>query len=74
MAEQVNQRIESTINELEQMRRTGLYDEEEIRFALHLNYIYTYFVCNYQNPGFGFPGFYSDTTNISLLYFKTLET
>ncbi|XP_073947394.1 U3 small nucleolar RNA-associated protein 6 homolog [Choristoneura fumiferana] len=31
MAEQVNKRIEDTINELEQMRRTGLYDEEEIR-------------------------------------------
>ncbi|XP_047993663.1 U3 small nucleolar RNA-associated protein 6 homolog [Leguminivora glycinivorella] len=31
MAEQVNQRIEDMINELEQMRRTGLYDEDEIR-------------------------------------------
>lgn len=34
MAEQVNKRIEDTINELEQMRRTGLYDDEEIRSAL----------------------------------------
>ncbi|CAB3259655.1 unnamed protein product [Arctia plantaginis] len=31
MAEQVNQRIEDMINELEQMRRTELYDDEEIR-------------------------------------------
>uniref|UniRef100_A0A1E1WCU7 U3 small nucleolar RNA-associated protein 6 homolog n=1 Tax=Pectinophora gossypiella TaxID=13191 RepID=A0A1E1WCU7_PECGO len=31
MAEQVNQRIEDMINELEQMRRTNLYDEEEIK-------------------------------------------
>lgn len=32
MAEQVNQRIEETINELEQMRRTCLYNDEEIRY------------------------------------------
>ncbi|XP_075978746.1 U3 small nucleolar RNA-associated protein 6 homolog [Anticarsia gemmatalis] len=31
MAEQVNQRIEDMINELEQMRRTDLYDDEEIK-------------------------------------------
>ncbi|XP_063828068.1 U3 small nucleolar RNA-associated protein 6 homolog [Ostrinia nubilalis] len=31
MAEQVNQRIENMINELEQMRRTNLFDDEEIR-------------------------------------------
>ncbi|XP_053606153.1 U3 small nucleolar RNA-associated protein 6 homolog [Plodia interpunctella] len=31
MAEQVNQRIELMINELEQMRRTNLFDDEEIR-------------------------------------------
>ncbi|KAJ2944216.1 hypothetical protein O0L34_g18195 [Tuta absoluta] len=31
MAEQVNQRIEEMINELEQMRRTNLYTEEEIK-------------------------------------------
>ncbi|XP_026732506.1 U3 small nucleolar RNA-associated protein 6 homolog [Trichoplusia ni] len=31
MAEQVNQRIEGMINELEQMRRTDLYDDEEIK-------------------------------------------
>ncbi|KAM3960767.1 U3 small nucleolar RNA-associated protein 6 homolog [Aphomia sociella] len=31
MAEQVNQRIEDMINELEQMRRTNLFDDEEIR-------------------------------------------
>lgn len=31
MAEQVNQRIEEMINELEQMRRTQLYDDEEIK-------------------------------------------
>lgn len=31
MAEQVNQRIEDMINELEQMRRTELYDDEEIK-------------------------------------------
>ncbi|VVC96344.1 unnamed protein product, partial [Leptidea sinapis] len=31
MAELVNQRIEATINELEQMRRTELYDDEELR-------------------------------------------
>lgn len=31
MAELVNQRIEDMINELEQMRRTELYSEEEIR-------------------------------------------
>ncbi|KAF9411362.1 hypothetical protein HW555_009809 [Spodoptera exigua] len=31
MAEQVNQRIEDMINELEQMRRTQMYDDEEIK-------------------------------------------
>lgn len=31
MAEQVNQRIEDMINELEQMRRTQLFDDEEIK-------------------------------------------
>lgn len=31
MAELVNQRIENMINELEQMRRTNLYDNEEIK-------------------------------------------
>ncbi|XP_041986309.1 U3 small nucleolar RNA-associated protein 6 homolog [Aricia agestis] len=31
MAEQVNQRIESMIGELEQMRRTNLYQDEEIK-------------------------------------------
>lgn len=31
MAEQVNQRIEGMINELEQMRRTNLYEDEEIK-------------------------------------------
>lgn len=31
MAEQVNQRIEDMINELEQMRRTELYNDEEIK-------------------------------------------
>lgn len=31
MAEQVNQRIEGMINELEQMKRTNLYDDEEIK-------------------------------------------
>ncbi|KAI5645548.1 u3 small nucleolar RNA-associated protein 6 domain-containing protein [Phthorimaea operculella] len=31
MAEQVNQRIEEMINELEQMRRTNLYTDEEIK-------------------------------------------
>ncbi|KOB72321.1 U3 small nucleolar RNA-associated protein 6-like protein [Operophtera brumata] len=31
MAEQVNQRIEDMINELEQMRRTTLYNDEEIK-------------------------------------------
>ncbi|XP_059053862.1 U3 small nucleolar RNA-associated protein 6 homolog [Achroia grisella] len=31
MAEQVNQRIENMINELEQMRRTNLFNDEEIR-------------------------------------------
>ncbi|XP_046968618.1 U3 small nucleolar RNA-associated protein 6 homolog [Vanessa cardui] len=31
MAEQVNQRIEDMINELEQMRRTNLYEDEEIK-------------------------------------------
>ncbi|XP_023945935.2 U3 small nucleolar RNA-associated protein 6 homolog [Bicyclus anynana] len=31
MAEQVNQRIEGMINELEQMKRTNLYDDAEIR-------------------------------------------
>ncbi|CAG5025073.1 unnamed protein product [Parnassius apollo] len=31
MAEQVNQRIEGMINELEQMRRTNLYEEDEIK-------------------------------------------
>ncbi|XP_028030528.1 U3 small nucleolar RNA-associated protein 6 homolog [Bombyx mandarina] len=31
MAEQVNQRIENMINELEQMRRTNLYTDEEIK-------------------------------------------
>ncbi|KAJ0178448.1 hypothetical protein K1T71_006271 [Dendrolimus kikuchii] len=31
MAEQVNQRIEEMINELEQMRRTELFDDEEIK-------------------------------------------
>ncbi|OWR44253.1 u3 small nucleolar RNA-associated protein 6 [Danaus plexippus plexippus] len=31
MAEQVNQRIEGMINELEQMRRTNLYEDDEIR-------------------------------------------
>lgn len=34
MAEQVNQRIENMINELEQMRRTNLFDDEEIRYLL----------------------------------------
>jgi hypothetical protein len=34
MAEQVNQRIEDMINELEQMRRTNLFDDEEIRLLL----------------------------------------
>lgn len=33
MAEQVNQRIEDMINELEQMRRMELYDDDEIRFV-----------------------------------------
>ncbi|XP_068618280.1 U3 small nucleolar RNA-associated protein 6 homolog [Battus philenor] len=31
MAEQVNQRIESMINELEQMKRTNLYEDDEIK-------------------------------------------
>ncbi|XP_072947814.1 U3 small nucleolar RNA-associated protein 6 homolog [Epargyreus clarus] len=31
MAEQVNQRIENMINELEQMRRTNLYEDDEIK-------------------------------------------
>ncbi|CAG4950700.1 unnamed protein product [Colias eurytheme] len=31
MAEQVNQRIEGMINELEQMRRTNLFDDDELR-------------------------------------------
>lgn len=31
MAEQVNQRIQEMINELEQMRRTQLYNDEEIK-------------------------------------------
>lgn len=37
MAEQVNQRIEDMINELEQMRRTNLYDDDEIKlvFSFH---------------------------------------
>lgn len=34
MAEQVNQRIEEMINELEQMRRTELFDDEEIKFVI----------------------------------------
>lgn len=33
MAEQVNQRIEGMINELEQMRRTNLYEDEEIKLV-----------------------------------------
>lgn len=33
MAEQVNQRIENMINELEQMRRTNLYTDEEIKYV-----------------------------------------
>lgn len=35
MAEQVNQRIEGMINELEQMRRTNLYDDDEIKFVFY---------------------------------------
>lgn len=37
MAEQVNQRIEGMINELEQMRRTDLYNDEEIKCVSKLN-------------------------------------
>lgn len=33
MAEQVNQRIEGMINELEQMKRLNLYDDDEIKLV-----------------------------------------
>lgn len=45
MAEQVNQRIEDMINELEQMRRTTLYNDEEIKLAhLYFHEIITFMV------------------------------